>query len=178
MSISQVPDLLSDTEYIEQSLCDSVSEDQILSFLSVIKGPWTLIYYHKDSSRLYFGRDVIGRHSLLWNQFRSLNNVSEIEDPLKGTNCRSNPSLVITSVGTADNTLEEIPALGLFYLDCNDIYEGQSDTTRLKINLIPWDSTSNDEYSKFDVKIRSDNKISSPIGISLNTDIKSFVNIM
>ncbi|XP_018301565.1 asparagine synthetase domain-containing protein 1 isoform X3 [Mycetomoellerius zeteki] len=46
-------------------LAELQSTTDIMSVLRKIEGPYCLVYYQKSSNMLYFGRDIIGRHSLL-----------------------------------------------------------------------------------------------------------------
>ncbi|EOY01678.1 Asparagine synthase family protein, putative [Theobroma cacao] len=70
-----------DTEVLLQSLgkcCSCLSQEHtttcnfkgqgkgsVPDVLSVIKGPWTIIYWQESSKTLWFGRDAFGRRSLL-----------------------------------------------------------------------------------------------------------------
>ncbi|XP_078460118.1 asparagine synthetase domain-containing protein 1 isoform X2 [Lampetra planeri] len=42
------------------------ADSAILSTLSLVRGPWALLYYQRASRCLWFGRDCLGRRSLLW----------------------------------------------------------------------------------------------------------------
>jgi asparagine synthetase B (glutamine-hydrolysing) len=69
--------------------------------MSSIRGPYAFIYLDVQRQRLYFGRDRLGRHSLLWS--------SDMEE-----------GFVLTSVGKR-NVLDfkEVPAVGIFLIDLN-----------------------------------------------------------
>ncbi|KAL8249843.1 hypothetical protein R6Q59_006711 [Mikania micrantha] len=67
-----------DAEVLIESLskcCNCLSHDHdgtcfpgkysVPEFLSKIKGPWTLIYWQESSKTIWFGRDALGRRSLL-----------------------------------------------------------------------------------------------------------------
>ncbi|KAF9873772.1 asparagine synthase related protein [Colletotrichum karsti] len=56
------------------------SEDTVLDALRTIEGPFAFVYYDAISSRLYFGRDRLGRRSLLLNQEDGLRLSSIAED--------------------------------------------------------------------------------------------------
>ncbi|KAK2636042.1 hypothetical protein Ddye_030834 [Dipteronia dyeriana] len=45
--------------------CKGNGQSSIVDVLSTIKGPWALIYWQNSSRTLWFGRDAIGRRSLL-----------------------------------------------------------------------------------------------------------------
>jgi asparagine synthetase B (glutamine-hydrolysing) len=91
---------ISDTLKISQSF-SQISRSEIPVILSSIQGPYAFIYLDIKKQRLYFGRDRLGRHSLLWS-----------------SDCEG--GLVLTSVGKR-NVLDfkEIPAIGIFMVDMN-----------------------------------------------------------
>jgi asparagine synthetase B (glutamine-hydrolysing) len=41
------------------------AEDAIAHVLSRLRGPWALVYWHESAQRLWYGRDVVGRRSLI-----------------------------------------------------------------------------------------------------------------
>lgn len=41
--------------------------DRCLDCISLLRGPWALVFYIKHLNCLLFGRDMLGRRSLLWN---------------------------------------------------------------------------------------------------------------
>ncbi|KAL8161459.1 hypothetical protein V2J09_012948 [Rumex salicifolius] len=61
-----------DTEALMDALCNCCScylhedgRNKIPELLSLIKGPWALIYWQDSTRTLWFGRDALGRRSLL-----------------------------------------------------------------------------------------------------------------
>ncbi|KAK1574462.1 asparagine synthase [Colletotrichum navitas] len=48
------------------------SEDQVLNVLRSIEGPFAFVYFDAAASRIYYGRDRLGRRSLLLNQQEGL----------------------------------------------------------------------------------------------------------
>ncbi|XP_028754081.1 asparagine synthetase domain-containing protein 1-like [Neltuma alba] len=54
-----------DAEFLMQALAKCGSRDSIPDLLSMIKGPWAIIYWQDSSRTLWFGRDAFGRRSLL-----------------------------------------------------------------------------------------------------------------
>lgn len=68
--------------------------------LALISGPYAFVYYNKDTSRLFFGRDFLGRRSLLWK-------VGE------------NQELLLSSVGdgSLDGSWTEVEADGIYCID-------------------------------------------------------------
>ncbi|KAI9334277.1 asparagine synthase-domain-containing protein [Obelidium mucronatum] len=57
--------ILFDTIQQKCSSDDASFKDSLLSVLSTLRGPWSILFYHSPSSTLYFGRDVLGRRSLV-----------------------------------------------------------------------------------------------------------------
>lgn len=68
--------------------------------LAQVSGPYAFVYYHEDTSTLFFGRDFLGRRSLLWK-------VGE------------NSELLLSSVGdgTPDGSWTEVEANGIYCID-------------------------------------------------------------
>lgn len=112
----QVPSDRSDTQYVSEQLASGEQENMV-SFLANIKGPWALVYFHRPSMMLYFGRDVFGRHSLLWQQ----------PSP-------QHPKLMVTSVWQQCDWLQEVPAYGLFFVDLSMTTLDKG----FRVNLVPW----------------------------------------
>lgn len=56
----------SDTEWLIQSIddCDD-NEDRLLELFRNIQGPYSVLYFNRNTQELYFIRDVLGRQSLL-----------------------------------------------------------------------------------------------------------------
>ena len=92
---------LSDTEIVSQHLSECIqNESSVLLIFSQISGPYSFVFYSEVRNTLWFGRDPIGRHSLLYGF---------TEDPF---------GFVLSSV--ANNSLtnvKEVPAIGLFEID-------------------------------------------------------------
>ena len=64
----------------ELGCCDSIPE-----VLSKLRGPWSLVYWEKGTQTLWFGRDVIGRRSLLQLNTTTTTTTSSKEDGAEGT---------------------------------------------------------------------------------------------
>ncbi|XP_014478031.1 PREDICTED: asparagine synthetase domain-containing protein 1 [Dinoponera quadriceps] len=89
------------------------STTDIIPVLRKIEGPYSLIYYQKSSSILYFGRDIIGRHSLLLKVDNETN------------------SLTLTSVASKImKGIVEVPAIGIFAMNLN--------SSRINLACYPW----------------------------------------
>ncbi|KND01498.1 uncharacterized protein SPPG_03298 [Spizellomyces punctatus DAOM BR117] len=99
---------------VESSATVHDTERRLLACISAVRGPWAMVYWQATTKRLYFGRDVLGRRSLLW-QWRS--NTEE-------------QTLLLASVAALDDVLasndldsswEEVPADGLYCLQLKDL---------------------------------------------------------
>ncbi|EZA50264.1 hypothetical protein DMN91_012536 [Ooceraea biroi] len=85
----------------------------VMSVLRKIEGPYSLIYYQKSSNTLYFGRDIIGRHSLLLKVDNEVN------------------SLTLTSVANKRmKEIVEVPAIGIFAMNLN--------SSKINLACYPW----------------------------------------
>lgn len=90
----------SDTKKISQTFT-KINGIEILAILSSIQGPYAFIYLDVQNHHLYFGRDRLGRHSLLWS-----------------SDCEG--GLVLTSVGKRNVlNFKEVPAIGIFRINMN-----------------------------------------------------------
>ena len=104
----------------QDNLCDTIvllnalqSCSSVLSVFQEIQGPYSFIYFQKSTNLLYFGRDVIGRHSLLLK----VNTDENI--------------LTLTSVASKEvNRIMEIPAIGIFVMNLNN--------SRVNFTCYPW----------------------------------------
>uniref|UniRef100_A0A8C2XLD8 Glutamine amidotransferase type-2 domain-containing protein n=1 Tax=Cyclopterus lumpus TaxID=8103 RepID=A0A8C2XLD8_CYCLU len=109
-----------DTAVVSQRLssCDGPSE--ILSVLSTLCGPWAFVYHQKAGDYLWFGRDFLGRRSLLWTFDAEVN------------------ALTLTSVaaresGPTQSSWQEVPAVGVYRVDLKAVAEAGSKTGCLEI---------------------------------------------
>lgn len=96
----------SDTHFLEQLLNKTLQSDESSFWreLNALRGPWALIFWSPITQRLYFGRDCLGRRSLLIHAV-------------------PNSYIAITSVPPADTRYGyiEIPPVGLAYIDFTDV---------------------------------------------------------
>ncbi|RUS18397.1 hypothetical protein BC938DRAFT_475991 [Jimgerdemannia flammicorona] len=84
--------------------------DRILETLERIDGPYAIVFWQASAKKLWFGRDCLGRRSLLWHRPRS-----------------GDDSFMLTSVGALISAggnsevqspfFEELPANGIYCLD-------------------------------------------------------------
>ncbi len=82
---------------------ESKSEKDILEILESIKGPFAFVFYENKTKKIYFGRDRLGRRSLLINFDKS-------------------PSLILSSVQVNTNSFNgfnELKASAFYSLDLN-----------------------------------------------------------
>lgn len=85
----------------------------IISIFQEIQGPYSFIYYQRSTNLLYFGRDSIGRHSLLLNSNTDEN------------------VLTLTSVASKQiNGIVEVPAIGIFVMNLT--------SPRINFACYPW----------------------------------------
>lgn len=131
-----------DTEILLENL--EHSKDVYLTLLEV-QGPFAFIYLDKRSSKLYFGRDLYGRRSLLIGK--------------QGDN------ILLTSVACKAMQYDciELPALGIF---CYDLHSRN-------IELMPWKLRHKDFEDKIEELERCLNKtvyINEANGLSLPLD--------
>jgi len=84
-----------------------------MSVLRKIEGPYCLVYYQKSSNMLYFGRDIVGRHSLLLKVDNKTN------------------SLTLASVANKKmREIVEVPAIGIFAMNLN--------MSQINLACYPW----------------------------------------
>ncbi|XP_012218385.1 asparagine synthetase domain-containing protein 1 [Linepithema humile] len=89
------------------------STTNIIPVLRKIEGPYSLVYYQKSSNMLYFGRDIIGRHSLLLKVDNEAN------------------SLMLTSIANKKmKGIIEVPAIGIFVMNLNN--------SQINLACYPW----------------------------------------
>ncbi|WEW55755.1 hypothetical protein PRK78_001188 [Emydomyces testavorans] len=107
-------------------LVDSTESTQAKSLLtklahaiSSISGPFSFVLYDGVGSRIIYGRDFLGRKSLL-------------------SGCDSKGNLKISSVcdGTSSNFFEEVTTDGIHIIDLTR--DVQSDVSSLTVETIPW----------------------------------------
>ena len=116
-----------DTEYLYQKLNQSSDMKNILSVISSIRGPYSFIFYNKSEQRIYFGRDFIGRRSLILFQ--------------------SSEEVIISSVSCKESYLNdlyrvnEIKSDGIKYIDFKSFDTKCMNSSYIKFDTIKWSST-------------------------------------
>jgi hypothetical protein len=106
----------SDTTSLSNALQESVtkSQQETCRLLGAIEGPWSFIFWCAKSQELWFGRDFLGRHSLLWNTAQGAT------------------AITVTSCGERGIDFKEVPAVGIFVAK----FAGDS----YHIELCPWEN--------------------------------------
>ncbi|XP_067677587.1 asparagine synthetase domain-containing protein 1-like isoform X2 [Haliotis asinina] len=89
-----------DTHALFDHLTRSADAKDILTLMAGLQGPWSFIFWQASESKLWFGRDVFGRRSLLWHLPDSDNDV-----------------FVLSSVQIRPHHYQEMPSLGVYCLD-------------------------------------------------------------
>ncbi|KAK4509321.1 uncharacterized protein ATC70_007672 [Mucor velutinosus] len=95
-----------DTQVLMNTLEKASTETEILSVLQSIEGPFAFVYYRASTRKVYFGRDCLGRRSLLWLRSET-------------------GAFMLSSVGKAKthqedaDSWEEVPANGFYCIDLN-----------------------------------------------------------
>lgn len=56
---------MSDTKWLFEQLSSSSSERELINLFKTIEGPFSFIFYDKIKKTLFFGRDSLGRNSLI-----------------------------------------------------------------------------------------------------------------
>lgn len=94
-------------------LAELESSTDVISVLRKIEGPFCFVYYQKSSKTLYFGRDIIGRHSLLLKVDNKAN------------------SLTLASVANKGiKEIVQVPAIGIFAMNLN--------MSQINLACYPW----------------------------------------
>ncbi|KAI9280048.1 asparagine synthase-domain-containing protein [Sporodiniella umbellata] len=116
----QVPYNQNDTEVVMSQLKNSKNEEEILSVFSRIEGPFAFVYWEASSQKLWFGRDCLGRRSLLIHH--------------------KNGMLQLSSVGLKDEEWKEVEAKGIY---CIDLSTPVTQENRYHLTLFNWSYTTN-----------------------------------
>ncbi|XP_030377092.1 asparagine synthetase domain-containing protein CG17486 [Scaptodrosophila lebanonensis] len=95
---------ISDSAWLAEKVAQCKGDDELLSLLQQLEGPYCLLMYNRDERVLYFGRDALGRNSLIIE--RQPNGLN-----LLSTSCYLNPEVVSL----------ELPPLGLYKLHVDNI---------------------------------------------------------
>ncbi|XP_054003665.1 asparagine synthetase domain-containing protein 1 [Hylaeus anthracinus] len=99
-----------DTDVVLNAIQSSLT---IFTVFKELQGPYSFVYFQKSSNLLYFGRDVIGRHSLLLKSNTDENSVT------------------LTSVATKQiDGIVEVPAIGIFVMNLAN--------SRVNLACYPW----------------------------------------
>lgn len=58
---------VNDTKLVLDKLSAAINATDVLDCVASIQGPWAFLYWQKSTGKVWFGRDVFGRRSLLWH---------------------------------------------------------------------------------------------------------------
>jgi asparagine synthetase B (glutamine-hydrolysing) len=122
-----VDDLENDTAVLANKLLDK-DDDQIMECMSKVKGEWAFIYFQLNTNKLFFGRDFLGRRSLLYHLPNN-----------------SDDSFMLSSVSCDMTGWDEVPTTGLFCIDLNsqDEFNALNSTNpSTKMIHFPWNHKS------------------------------------
>ncbi|BFZ16704.1 hypothetical protein BsWGS_19743 [Bradybaena similaris] len=118
----QVTEHENDTQVLFSHLDSCLTEDDVLKTMQKVHGPWAFIFWQANTRKLWFGRDMFGRRSLLWHL------------PLT-----TSDQIVLTSVALGDMAYTEIPSVGIFCLDYSQVSTSSGDASACPIlTLYPW----------------------------------------
>lgn len=95
----------SDTLFMARQMFNARS---ILDVLSRIEGPYAFVFYESSTGFLWFGRDIFGRRSLLWNFKESVFQLCSVAADIH------------------EGKWQEVPTGSVFYVDLNVSHEKQA----------------------------------------------------
>ena len=109
-----------DTAAVSKLLSGASDARQLLQCMESIKGPWAMIYFHAPSSTLWYGRDRIGRRSLV---------------EYRGAGCLVLSSVCVTTHPQfATSQWVSVQPRGLYFVRL----AGDQDRGRFASGLLPW----------------------------------------
>ncbi|KXN73002.1 hypothetical protein CONCODRAFT_15808 [Conidiobolus coronatus NRRL 28638] len=122
-----------DTKIIFQKLASCSNSDDIINLLSGVEGPYSILYYKKSHKRLYFGRDPMGRRSML------------IHYPTEKL-----PHFIISSLAIRNPETEdwkEVDPNTLYYLDMDEESLGKPEVLLSNhVHPLKWNESVNSSY--------------------------------
>ncbi|EFA78384.1 hypothetical protein PPL_09035 [Heterostelium album PN500] len=107
---------------------DGISNDTFVQLFLKIKGPFAFVYWNKSARKLWFGRDVLGRRSLLVN--------------------KSNDRFILASIGSFPSGIDdtkplpqwnEVNTFGLYSIH---FPEDLGEQSFVRLESHPWDNNS------------------------------------
>ncbi|KAI8828651.1 asparagine synthase-domain-containing protein [Chytriomyces cf. hyalinus JEL632] len=184
-SAMNVPLGSSDTEILAHILFDVATGNTfkatLLGTLSRLRGPWAILVFDAPSSTLYFGRDFLGRRSMLAHFPDQVDPSFYISSVSAGTSVHRNA--IQTNAPTADNDdalsngsrdddvrwgdsqsfWHEVPANGVYSICFNDLDPSHSrESFRKHLVHIPWSRTGDSALEQ---------TLTCPANDTLNTEI-------
>jgi len=131
-----------------QQVLEAIARGSAPLVVAQLRGPWAMALWDRQHGRLWFGRDCLGRRSLLWRRRgRSmvLASVSAGAVPVAGSTAEEEDQDERDNDGEAQGKelqlqpteqWQEVPACGLFYVDVIDSPQGP-----LVCRCVPWSFT-------------------------------------
>ncbi|ORX98925.1 hypothetical protein K493DRAFT_329250 [Basidiobolus meristosporus CBS 931.73] len=118
----EVPVDTNDTELLSKMLNEAeLTDERVLQVFSQVRGPYGFFFFERSTERLWFGRDCLGRRSLLWHLPK-----------------HSGDAFVLSSVGPEyecpEGYWEEIPAKGIYCLDLSQGFDFEKLADRLTLH--------------------------------------------
>jgi asparagine synthetase B (glutamine-hydrolysing) len=118
-----------DTECLSRALRAATSAGKsILEVMQQIRGPFGMIYYEAASRRLWFGRDCLGRRSLLWQTPPRTDGLIQLMIASTGLSDPESSDIDVldgqeqeeaSTSGFVNAMVQEVPAVGLYCIELN-----------------------------------------------------------
>ncbi|KAI8969063.1 asparagine synthase-domain-containing protein [Mycotypha africana] len=153
-----------DTNVLMNHLENAKNEKDILNILQSIEGPFAFVYYRAAMKKIYFGRDCLGRRSLLWHRSAD------------GHFILSSVCMVPKKDSPEENNAwEEVPANGFYRIDLSNVDPPLELPTvcRLSLSLIPW------KYAAEDLDAKdTESTILPSMSIEMEQKVNEFVSVL
>ncbi|XP_063700187.1 asparagine synthetase domain-containing protein CG17486 [Culicoides brevitarsis] len=129
----------SDTDYLKSLLEEVKDENSLKKIFESLRGPYSLILYHKKWKKLYFARDPMGRNSLIIGKINDKVIISSICCYDLADFCMEVPPIGLFSVNLAENG--DFSVFPWYETTSHEFYQEQIDVfnTKLKQNLTVFD---------------------------------------
>ncbi|KAL2913089.1 hypothetical protein HK105_207434 [Polyrhizophydium stewartii] len=129
-----VPPDVCDTDVVAAELAAAVCESDVLRAMSRIDGEWAFVYYHAPTNKIFFGRDHLGRRSLLVQ-------LPQHEDDVLLVS--SSPAVQQAAQGmdapdANPGYWSEVTTAGIFVIDCASANERCWADHSSFMRLVPW----------------------------------------
>lgn len=108
-----------DAAVVSRTLGSCGAPSEVLAALAAVRGPWAFVYHQGAADSLWFGRDVLGRRSLLWAWAAGTLTLSSVAAQTAGA-----------------DPWKEVPAVGVFRVDLKEFGR----TGSVSLELFPWNA--------------------------------------